>query len=362
MRPPAPPVPGLVIACVITGAVMAAYVAAGWAHDRVVRRRKRAAERIESALSTILFQGEAEAAAAAELLDGGSRRVLLDMIQRLANDLSGDADARLRKLVATIGLAQPIRGLIGSRQWRRRVQGAALATLLPETDPARVGLLHDPHPTVRARAAESLEAADAVAQVDVLLALLDDDVHAVRFAAQQALLRNDSRVVPALEAYLMEADGDGVVWALEVAANLPDPRLIPAIQRHLRSLDPTRRAIATDAIVPWLDDAELLVELFGDEDPEVRATAARAAGTASAELLAAHVGRLLRDAVWEVRHQAGQALATMGPTGTMVLRIHLDDPDPYARDMAALMLDTLAARDGSLLRPRVSTDQAGAAA
>ena len=321
------------------------YVFWGWLRDRSRARRRRILEWAQVDLLVVLFHADADAACAADRLAGVPGHLLLDLIQRLASDLSGDADQRIRKLVRTAGLTRQIRSRLRSRSWRRRAQGAALAGLLPDGDPLRMALLNDPYPVVRARAAESLAESDVVGHVNRLVELLDDDVQAVRFAAQQALLRSDARIVPALREYLSSPESPGIVWALEVAANLPDPRLIPAIRQHMGSPDPRRRAIATEAIVPWLDDPGILVERLRDADADVRATAARAAGAAKAELLAAHVGRLLSDEAWSVRQQAGLALATMGPAGIMTLRVHLEDPDPYARDMAALMLDTVSIRD-----------------
>ena len=330
---------------VFTVVMIVTYVLVGWLHDLAKARHRQIAKRAGVQLSVLLFRPDVEAAQAAERLGRAPRNLLLDMVQRLASDLSGEADRRLCNFVLTAGLTRKIRRRLRSRSWRRRAQGAALGSLLPTGDPLRTVLLDDSHPVVRARTAEGLSASDAVARVDRLIELLDDEVPAVRFAAQQALLRSGARVVPALEQYLSRADGPGIVWALEIATNLPDPRLIPAVHRHLASPDPRRRAVATEAMVPWLEDPSILVELFTDSDPDVRATAARAAGIAQAEQLAAHVGRLLCDSVWDVRQQAGLTLATMGPTGLMTLRVHLDDPDPYARDMAVLMLDTLAVRD-----------------
>ena len=330
---------------VFTVVMIVTYILVGWLHDLVRSRRRQIAERAGAELSALLFHPDVEAAQAADRLGRAPRNLLLDMVQRLASDLNGDADQRLRNFVLTAGLTPTIRRRLRSRSWRRRAQGAALGSLLPDGDPLRTVLLDDPHPVVRARAAEGLNESDAVACVDRLIELLDDGVPAVRFAAQQALLRSGARVVPALEQYLSRGDGPGIVWALEIATNLPDPRLIPAVRRHLESPDPRRRAGATEAIVPWLEDASILVDLFTDPDPDVRATAARAAGIAQAEQLAAHIGRLLCDSVWNVRQQAGLTLATMGPAGLMTLRVHLEDPDPYARDMAILMLDTLAVRD-----------------
>lgn len=362
MQPPGFPPVDLIALLQFTVAMQAVYVCVGWLRDRARARRRRIVEWAQVELSVLLFHPDADAARAAEQLGRAPGRLLLDMVQRLASDLSGDADRRLRSFVLSAGLARPIRSRLRSRSWRRRAQGAALGSLLPEGDPLRVVLLDDPHPVVRARAAEGLSESDVPASVTRLFELLDDEVPAVRFGAQQALLRCGSGVVPALQRYLSESDGPGIVWALEIATNLPDPRLTLAVRRHLRSSDPQRRAVATEAIVSWLDDPSVLIEQFGDPDPNVRATAARAAGLVQADHLAAHIGRLLCDSAWQVRQQAGLTLAGMGPAGLMTLRVHLDDPDPFARDMAVLMLDTVAARDTrSRFRRSPATDEVNVA-
>ncbi len=174
-----------------------------------------------------------------------------------------------------------------------------------------------------------------------LISMLDDDVEAVRFAAQSALLHGAGHVNDELASFLTTSDSPGVVWALEVAANSPDPRLLPGIRRHLASQDARRRAIATRACAPWMDDPGELIALLDDRDPSVRAVAAEAAGLIGAQTLAARVGKLLSDRSWVVREHAGRALATMGPAGVMTLRIHLNDDDAYAQDMARQVLDTI---------------------
>ncbi len=340
-------------ALVVTATFAGAYLVVGLAHDRRRWNRRRLQDRVQSDIAVVLFGGERAAAVAAERLAGVPRTLLLDTIQRLATDLDGDADERIRRLVTTAGLHRPIRRRLRSRSWRRRAQGAALAALLPRSDPLRLAPLADPNPIVRARAAEGLETSDVVDHVEELTALLDDEVEAVRFAAQQALLRLDARAVPELERYLRTATGAGVGWALEVAANLPDPRLVPALELHVRSDDPRRRAIATQALAPWLTDMTVLIDGFSDPDPLVRSTAAEAAGMLQAQALAARVGRLLGDESWAVRQQAGRALAAMGPTGTMTLRHHLRDQDPYAQDMARQVLDTIEASHPGALVPAV---------
>lgn len=340
MFPPPLPLPSMGPMLAVAIAAPVIYVVTGIAHDVARRRRARQTARLQRDLETIVLGSDEEAAATAESLIR-SPSLLLDVLPRLVCDLDGDADRRLRKLVAATGLGRHIRRRVRSRSWRRRAQGAALAPLLGDDDDLRFVLLDDPHPLVRARAAESIERGDIAECVDTLVALLDDPVEAVRFSAQHALLRGDAGVVPALGSYLETSRGEGVEWALEIAANLPDARLIPAIDVHLGSELPRRRALAAEALVPWIDHSERLVDLLSDEDALVRATAAHICGTTGAQALAARVGHLLADEAWSVRHSAGQALAHMGPAGRMVLRHHLRDPDRYARDMATLMLQTV---------------------
>jgi HEAT repeat protein len=91
--------------------------------------------------------------------------------------------------------------------------------------------------------------------------------------------------------------------------------------------------------------------LLDDPDPEVRTAALAASAAPGGEALAARVGRLLSDRSWKVRQGAGASLAAMGPTGALVLRAHLSDSDPYARDMARRALDDLEAQGGRAVTP-----------
>ena len=227
MGPPGFPSIDVTPVLVFTVVMIVTYLFVGCLNDLARARRRQTTERAGVELSVLLFRPDAEAAQAADRLGREPRNLLLDMVQRLATDLNGDAARRLRNFVLTAGLTPAIRRQLRSRGWRRRAQGVALGSLLPNGDPLRTALLDDPHPVVRARAAEGLNESDAVACVDRLIEVLDDAVPAVRFAAQQALLRSGARVVPALERYLSRGDGPGIVWALEIATNLPDPRLIP---------------------------------------------------------------------------------------------------------------------------------------
>ena len=69
--------------------------------------------------------------------------------------------------------------------------------------------------------------------------------------------------------------------------------------------------------------------------------------------LAPPLGRLLADSTWQVRRDAGTALAQLGPMGRVVLRCHLQDEDRFARDMAIHILGQMSGLDqgGGLVQP-----------
>jgi hypothetical protein len=344
MRPPVVAPIELVRGLSVLATFAVCYLSTGFLLDVTRRRRQKRRRRLQESLGAVLFRPVPEAAVAAERLARGGQRTLFDLLQRLAVDLNGEADRRLRVLVAVTGLDSRIRRRIRSRSWRSRAQGAALASLLPAGDPARLALLRDRNALVRARAVEAMEADDVADNAELVTALLDDDSRAVQLAARGAMLRGGTSVVPAVAQHLSALDGTGTAYALEVAANLADPRLAPAIEHHARSPRAQSRALAAKALGPLAPGSAAVTELLGDPSPEVRAAAALAIGNGGVELRAADVGRLLRDQSWSVRRAAGQALATMGPTGIATLRVYAEDRDAYARDLARQVLATLDAR------------------
>jgi hypothetical protein len=268
----------------------------------------------------------------------------------VAVDVGDAAQERLRGVVLDAGLAGRIRRLARRRAWRSRVQAAHLQHLLPEGYRQR-SLFGDPHPLVRARAAESVPRESLFAHVDVLLRLLDDPVQSVRVAAQTALLRGDASIAEPLCEYLWSGPRPGTSLALEVAANLPDPRYGPLLVHHGGDPDPVRRAMVARALGAGyaLEAKDALVALCRDEDADVRAAAASAVAAAGAVDLVGHLGRMLADEAWAVRRAAGTALDQLGAAGAVVLRSCLFAPDRYARDMARQILDGAAARQR--LRP-----------
>jgi hypothetical protein len=294
----------------------------------------------------VLFDPADDAGPGWRTLVSVPKSLLLTLVQGIAVDL-GDAEyEKLRTIVVEAALASRIHKLARSRSWRRRIQAAHLQNLLPDDDPQRSLLFGDPHPLVRARAAESLPGEDVGACADMLLEMLDDPVQAVRVGAQQALLRGDTRIAEPLCDYLWGGARRGTSLALETAANLPDPRYGPVLRHHGGDPDPVRRAMVARALGAGatLDGVETLILLMRDQEADVRAAAANAVASLVATDLVGALGRLLSDPAWNVRREAGRALDALGASGAVVLRAHLFDDDRYARDMARQILDAAAAR------------------
>jgi HEAT repeat protein len=349
----------LVLGAAILGGVSALFVGGGFVHDRLDDRVNRQLAASRPALASILLEDPATDAygRATATLGRLPTRVLLGMVESMALDLGDDGYARLRELVAATGVGRRIQRTARSRSWRRRTQAAHVAHLLPDADPCRLRLLDDPHPLVRARAAESLPPQDVVARASQLLEMLDDPTQTVRVAAQQALLRGDARIAAAVCEYLWSGARRGTSLALEIAANLPDPRYGPVLCSHAEDPDPTRRAMVARAIGAGvvLDGLPALEQLLDDPDADVRAAASGAVAALGGTELVGKLGFMITDPSWAVRREAARALDALGAAGEVVLRASLFDDDRYAREIARQILDISATRRQ---RPQVSIPEA----
>lgn len=323
------------------------FVGFGAIHDVTRRRTEARLTRARLALARLLLDesGSLDGADIQELQKAPTAGVL-GMLQDVAVDLGDLTYQRLRLIVRASGLERRLERLGRNRSWRRRIQAAELQPLLPNDRGDRFRLLRDPHPLVRARAAESLTRVDVIDHLEHLLDMLDDPSHAVRLGAQQALLRGDARIAEALCTYLWSDARPGTTLALEVATNLPDPRYEPVLRHHAASTDPQRRAMVARGLgaVGSQDGLPVLASLFHDPIADVRAAAASAAGATRARDFAGPLGQLLSDPSWSVRREAGYALDKLGPPGGVVLRAQLFADDRFARDMARQVLDAAAAR------------------
>lgn len=308
------------------------FVLWGALHDLVARRRRRRRRAIVRLLTNVLFGDDPAADQATRLLMRERRASVLRALQELAVDLQGHALGRTRHLVDVLGIRTQIAAMTRSRRRSPRIRAAELVTLVPD-EASSSELLLDEDPLVRALTIEALGAPRLALRRGVIHELLCDPAQVVRATTQDTLIRSGAGVEEIRSALV---DDRTCAAALAVVAHLPDPNVIALALPHLDSPLPERRALVARALANDVspDVSVHLARLMSDGNADVREAAVRAVGVAGRGELSAALGHALSDSSWIVRHAAGEALSRFGPLGSMVLYGHLDDDDPYARDMA----------------------------
>jgi HEAT repeat protein len=271
-------------------------------------------------------------------LSTGQRTRLLVEVSR---SVSGETRMRLASIARDLGALAAARRRLRSRLWWRRLYAVRMLQSLDAEGRPYLPLLTDPHPAVRAQAAEwAAEEPDGVA-AEALLGLLERADSLSRFTAQDSLLRLGPLAVDPISRYLAARDGAEVIPALEVAVALAQPSYAAPAARLCRSDDPEVRRLAVNVLgaIGGQEGTDALARLLGDPDLHVRAAAARALGRIGHWPAAAAVAALLRDPEWEVRQAAGFALRGLGSPGELMLRRYRQDHDRFAADMARQILD-----------------------
>ncbi|HEX7241509.1 MAG TPA: HEAT repeat domain-containing protein [Longimicrobiaceae bacterium] len=268
-------------------------------------------------------------------------RLRVRLVVELASSVAGTQRTRLSRLAEEMGLTQSAERLCRSRLWWRRLRGIRLLAAVDAGVDAVPPLLDDPHPVVRADAAEWAAAHPGPAVLGRLLAHLDDPSSLARFSVQDSLLRMGAAASEPLLRHLETRSGEDARPALEVAAGLADVRFFPVAVRLCGDADPAVRACAAELVgaIGGGEGTELLAALLDDPDAGVRAAATRALGALRHWPAASGLALRLRDSAWIVRREAGLALRAVGSPGLLFLRRALDDPDPFAADMARQVLD-----------------------
>ena len=263
----------------------------------------------------------------------------------MSRNLTGTGKERLRFVAREVGLLDRARELCESRLWTRRLRGARVLSRMDVADPVVEKLLADPHPAVRAQAAEWAAAQPSMPIISMMLTMLADPATQARFAVQDALLRMGGIVAEPLAAFLETHSGLPAESGLRVAEALAATGFRPAAIRHSGSDDAGVRIAATNLLGAIGDapSAERLTELLKDPDPRVRAAAAHGLGRMQHWQAASQLAECLRDAAWQVRRDAGLALRSIGAPGALFLRRALKGDDRFAADMAQLVLDLPAA-------------------
>jgi hypothetical protein len=306
------------------------------------RRRRRHADALRGAreLLRLAVLGEAppdRAVATLRLLplDRG-----LAVLLELATSVGGAGLERLRQIAEAAGVCARARGWCRSRRWWRRLRGLRLLAQLGADRAALPRFLDDPHPAVRAAAADAVAPPVPPQVVARLLTMLDDPDTLCRFSATAALLRAGRGGATGVCDYL---DADRVpqpVAALAVAVTLADPRFVRPALRHSTAADPAVRRGATALLARTGGDpvTARLTQLLGDPDAGVRAAAAEALGELGHWPAAAVLADALRDPAWDVRCAAAVTLRRLGPPGRLYLRRSTGSADPFAADIARQVL------------------------
>jgi hypothetical protein len=279
---------------------------------------------------------------ALERLPGRLRaRVLVELSRRV----SGESRLRLSRLAAELGVLEHARRRLRSPFWWRRLLATRTLQSLDAEGSPFLPLLDDPHPAVRAQAAEWAAEEPAPATAEALISLLERDDTLPRFTAQDSLLRLGTLAVPTIAGYLAAGRGAGVIPAMAVAIALAQPAFAAPALAHCASRMPEVRRLAAELLgrIGGREGTDALTGLLTDSDPLVRAAAARALGRIGHWPAAAAVAELLRDSEWEVRQAAGFSLRSLGSPGLLMLRRYRGDSDRYAADMARQVLEIPAA-------------------
>lgn len=326
-------------------ACAALFCIVGFGYTAVRRARDRQRVRAYDLAARVVLDSAAESEAASEELAEMPLPVVADVLQQLATDVNGESRRRLRLVAIQAGVVRRIERWSRRHRWHRRAQAAHLLVLLDEHAPERSALLHDPHPLVRARAIESMSPDEIGTQSIALLEAFDHPSPAVQAAAQYALVRGGVDCVAPVVGLLHRLergahDPKAIVLVAEVAAQIPDGRIVEALLAFASHPDERLRFLVATCLGngTFVDQTDELAALLTDSDALVRAEAARSVGRAQVVALAHRVGEALSDRSWQVRRNAGAALLELGPIGKVVLRCHLSDEDPFARDMALHVL------------------------
>jgi HEAT repeats len=333
----------LIVLIAEAGALVVAFVLLAGHGVWMAQREQRLAPRREAARAAIVaaLVERPDDSLPLAALDGLPRAERLRVLGHADAWVTGRQRAALHDLAERAGLLSRADRYCRSWDWRRRLQGVRIYTMLGGGDHVVSRMFDDRRPEVRAEAALWAAEHPEHTIVERLVSLLGDQATLCRFMVKDSLLRLGATAVDPLCDFLVSAKGPAAAVGLEVAASLRDPRLLDAGLRLVESRDDglRRRAIELLGALGGERAVEMLVSGLHDQCDEVRAVAARALGSGQHWRTAGDLAAALHDPSWAVRHEAGIALRRLGPSGELLLRRMLADDDESARDMARLMLD-----------------------
>lgn len=333
----------LVLILIVEGGVVGTGI--GWlgGHVAVVsgRRRRDAAalRRARELIRVAVLEGSSAGAAVRAFRELPLRNGVAVLLE-LSATVSGAALLRLRYVADAGGMISRAHRWSRSPRWWLRLRGLRLLGQLGITPTPPQRFFDDPHPGVKAAAADCVVAPVPPEVVVRMLRMLDHRDAQCRFSAKAGLFRIGRDAAGAIGDYLDDDDAPALGAVLEVAVALGDSAFTGSALRLSAAPDPVVRRAATSLLARTGGDiaGPRMVALLTDPDTGVRTAAAEGAGELghwpAAPVLAAALG----DPAWPVRYAAAVALRSIGPPGNVYLRRAAGSGDPLAAEMAQQVL------------------------
>ena len=310
------------VASSLLGAAAFSFLFLGAAFDSRSADASKRRQHAVDAFASVLFAEDPSALDRVRVRRSVERDTLVEVISSLPVHLGHDGRDRLATVLGTPRTIRTFKRLARSRKWSKRVDAARLSGLMGSSND-RSRLLSDRHWAVRVVAVAALSPEQVGEHADEVAALLLDPDSAVRIAAAEVLPSGGIHVTMPLSAVLAHTGADRRA-ALVAAGRITDRLLLGALARHARCDHTQNRVLAAAAIARQspVEAEPILLELLGDFEPLVRATAAEGLGRIGSSRVFTPLRDLLSDESWPVRRAAEQGLRAAGSAGGILIRQH----------------------------------------
>lgn len=219
----------------------------------------------------------------------------------------------------------------------------------PEEIVHLVELLRD-KPVVRLAALNALTGIASRDTLSIIFALFESEPRPNLYAYSNIFYTLGPRIEPFVRASLgRPLAGEKLGLLVDMAGRLILRGLYPEVVGFAAHPDKELRTRTARALGRLLVPASVkaLSALASDPEPEVQAQAVRSLGSLKDWKTLPLLAEAVRSPNWNVRYNAGFAMAAFGPVGVLRLQgISRQGEDRYAADMAAMVLEAVAMTGG----------------
>ncbi len=282
-----------------------------------------------------------------------SDRVLVEEIFfDLGRVVQGSAWERAREAFERLGFVDHYIARLDSRGWWYRAEAAEKLGYIGSergTQPL-VRHMDDPVGEVRVRVARALGRIGTPEALDHLVEALRDPGRWSAIRVGGILINASEGGVERLMKAYMSLPFHARIAAIDIFARIRSLKASPLLLELLGDENPDIRARAAFALGAAGDpnSAEPLIAALKDKAWAVRAMAAKALGRLKEEGSIPTLCECLRDAEWWVRANAAEALKNKREKGRQALLGMLDSEDAYAAQQAVQMLQESGSLDGMI--------------